>query len=120
MKRILLCLALCLFANGCSDSVSQSGQTYPLQLSVSNYNRPPGSLIESFTLQVSKNGTPLSGAKLTALFAPDGIFDTVTVNGAILKSDANGTLIFNINWGAESAVAFQAVKDSVVSNYVRF
>lgn len=115
MKLLLLTLGLCFFVSGCSDSVSQPPTGYPIQLVLVNGYRAPGNATAAFKLQVVKNQAALKGAKLTALQYPSGRLDTVAS-----ISDDTGFFLFTYPMTNVDQVAFQAVKDSLLSNYVRW
>lgn len=79
-------------------------------------SKPAGTAF--FQLQVTNTSTrnAVKGAKLTLTNAPSGHVDTVKV-----LSDSVGTFLFSYPWpDTVLQVAFQAVKDSQVSNYVRY
>jgi len=117
MKRIFFLIGLSIAASACSpDTTAQPTTTYPLQLAfaVTPY-RAPGSSVAAFKLQVAKNQVALKGAKLTVLQNPSLHIDTVAG-----VSDDTGYFEFTYTMTGVDQVAFQAVKDSLVSNYVRW
>ncbi len=118
MKRLLILLAIfSVAANGCSSSTSDNVNPYPLTLAqISPMSKPAGTAF--FQLQVTNTSTfnAVKGAKLTLTNAPSGHVDTVKV-----LSDSIGEFLFSYPWpDSVISVAFRAVKDSMVSNYLRY
>ena|SRR5437868_8644885 len=122
MKPLLFYIGLTAVLTGCSpDSTSSNPTTYPLQLAeLSTSEKPQGSTIGTYHLQVSKNGSLLKGALLTVVGYPADHIDTVKFKGAPLLSDSAGAFNFAYDWGNSASIAFRAKKDSLVSNYLKY
>jgi hypothetical protein len=98
---------------GCSDSTS-SGPNYPLQLTTVSDTIGLGASLYNF--QVTKNGTPLKGARLFQTDDPSGLsFDL----GVMSDSGGHFPHVILVVSDTLSEAAFQAVSDSLTSNYIR-
>lgn len=99
---------------GCSSSTPPAN-TYPLTLTIDSEANAFNSAI--FYFHVTRNSVALQGAKLRRTnFPSDQTYDLG------IQSDSNGnfprvTLILS---GDTSAVAYQAIRDTLSSNYIRW
>ncbi|HZK76534.1 MAG TPA: hypothetical protein VFD13_06465 [Candidatus Kapabacteria bacterium] len=100
---------------GCSNSTPPPSTNYPLTLTLTG-NQYSGN-VALFELQVTKNGQPFAGAKLLRIDAPsNATIDLGMTSDTNGKYDTTGIVLTD----TLSAVAFQAVKDTLKSNYVRW
>ncbi len=117
----ILGIALCyaalaaLILAGCSSSSSPPANSYPLTLSIDSETHFSSTAF--FYFRVTRNDTAVQGAKLRRTnFPSDQTYDLG------IQSDSNGnfphvTLILSAD---TSAAAFQAVRDTLTSNYIRW
>ncbi len=117
MKLLARLLFVCLAGGlwmGCSDSTAYQ-PSYPLTLTVDSLNES-SPINYVFTLRVTKNGVPISGATLEQTDDPTGAMFNPLTKG--MTSDSVGVfpdVTIGVN-DTLSRVAFQAIKDTVVNN----
>jgi hypothetical protein len=118
--KLFAWLAIAFFAvsiwTGCSDSTSST--SYPLVLAIDSETTLNNTAI--FYFRVTKNGAPLSGARLQRTDSP--ILTTFDLG---IASDSVGnfpyvTIVVPLNQDSMTSVAYQAVSGSQTSNYVRW
>jgi hypothetical protein len=99
---------------GCSDSTPPT-TNYPLALTVDSENQVTGYSALDFSLRVTENGVPLTGATLVQSDElPISPYISVFNQGI---SNVTGTFpSFLIYYDTVTQVAFQAMKDTVVGN----
>ena len=123
-RKVLPAFILLLLGTGlgsslsCSSGDSPAPNTYPLSLALLDGHRTGNTGL--FTLQVSKQGVHLHGAKINYRTSPQNV-TTIVQDGAHndLLSDTAGTFKFVINWNdTTQLVAFQSYADSLKSNFV--
>ncbi|MFI5202058.1 MAG: hypothetical protein ACHQNE_06700 [Candidatus Kapaibacterium sp.] len=115
MKKTLITAAVvALFCGGCSNSSGPSN-TYPLLLTTVSDSVGVNSGI--FNFRVTKNGAPLADAKLRRTNFPSN--QTYDLG---IKSDSNGYFprVSVVLVDTLTGVAYQAVHDTLSSNYVRW
>ncbi len=116
MKRLLILGCTALFAACGTDSTSSNGGSYPLQLQFISSPTVSGT-IANFNLKVTHSGVAVQGARLTVTTYPKDTVITLKI-----LSDASGawTNIGVTMGGSVQQVAFQALKDTLKSNYVTY
>jgi hypothetical protein len=110
---LLLAVSLCI---GCSDSVSSTN--YPLQLTAVSDTIVNNSAL--FNFRITKNGAPVKGARLQRTDSP--ILTTFDLG---IASDSAGNfprviIVIPLTQDTMTAVAYQAVSDTLLSNYFRW
>ena len=112
LRTAIAILAIVLVV-GCSDSTPPSN-SYPLTLAIVSDSFWNNTAL--FNFRVTKNGAPLAGAKLRRTDFP-----TNNTRDLGIQSDSNGNfprVILVLD--TMPAVAYQAVRDSLSSNYIRW
>jgi hypothetical protein len=99
---------------GCSDSTPPT-TNYPLTLTIDSSNQVTGYSALAFSLRVTKNGVPVTGATLVQSdelnISP---YENVFNQGI---SNSTGTFpSFFVYYDTVTEVAFQAMKDTIVDN----
>ncbi len=116
MKKALIIAGavLAMLYGGCSNSSGPSN-TYPLLLAAVSDTIGPNSAI--FNFRVTKNGAPLAGAQLRRTNSPSN--QTYDLG---IKSDSGGYFprVSVVLVDTLIGVAYQAVHDTLSSNYVRY
>ncbi|GEM_PF-2501715 len=115
IATLLLAVLATTVVVGCSDSSSPT-TTYPLTLNVVYHVRPIST--DTFQFQVLKDGQPFKGADIKFITSP--YYTTTDLN---IKTDSLGLSpkvgIF-FRFDSVQKAAFQAYKDTLVSNYYYF
>ena len=111
-----LSLASNIALGGCSQSSNSSPDSNnPFVLRMLSSNK--SGTVVAFNLQITNDTQPVRGAKLTELLLFNNQHDTTeTLN---IFSDSLGTFNFSTTFPITTiSVAFRAIDDSLVSNYV--
>jgi hypothetical protein len=117
--RLLFVFLACWLSFGCSDSTTPT-TNYPLTLSLDTANQVTGYLAMVFSLRVTKNGAPFSGATIMQTDEIETFENTYYLNSFNQNtfSDSTGTfpefVVYYDSVVVESE--FQAFKDTTINN----
>jgi hypothetical protein len=117
--RSLFIFLACWLSFGCSDSTTPS-TNYPLTLSLDSANQAAGYLAIVFSLRVTKNGAPISGATIKQTDEIETLGNTYYLDSfnQATHSDSAGIFpefaVFYDSIVTETA--FQAFKDTTINN----
>src|SRR5438876_7990924 len=107
MKTFCLCLLAAVSLFGCSSDTPTQTSSFPLTLALIGAAQKDNTTMY-FTFQVTKNGTGLKGAQLSALKYGEQKADTIK------NLTSNDTGAFNFQYPIAQRYLFQAFKDSLV------
>jgi hypothetical protein len=115
-------------AVGCSSSTDTTPATLPgFALQITNSYQTNTYGFQGFDFLLTNNGTPVQGAKICALdheriggSSDSVVRDTFKVSGVVSVTDANGTLNGAVNYLYMNGIYFYAVKDSLISDTLRW
>jgi hypothetical protein len=112
-KRLIILACAAVFAACSTDSTSSTG-SYSLQLQFTSTPTVAGSVADC-SLQVTRSGVPVTGAKLTITSYPK---DTVITSNILSDAAGKWTHLGIVMGVSTQQVAFRAYKDTLSSNYV--